>query len=330
LEDQTKSVPTLPKDRKGEIGWQVRVSKQGNYDLSQAFQTSFDDNVKLELGAELDFLNGTRTEQVFVEPVVYTDGSALCDIMLEKAETEAEKEFWQATTTCQTLVKIIAPDTFAQGYADRNGTFSLPYPNNTFQLKPGKNLIKITVKDPSGNTKEALVEVTRRTPDELTIPDLLEEDPEVVFVCVVIFIIIVGAGTIIYVKTKTKKQLKETFQKKEKQEQQSRYQYLKERKKILKETIARLEKKAVNIGLTKEEETDKRTYENELVRIEDELLNNDEFLRELARRSSKAYQDAKNGTPSSKIRKDLIREGYSERDIKLIHKLFKKLKKGEV
>ena len=60
--------------------------------------------------------------------------------------------------------------------------------------------------------------------------------------------------------------------------------------------------------------------------LQQELLSNDAFLSELSEKADWALQQAIGGTPSKEIRKKLIDEGYTKKEIAIIRLLFARRK----
>lgn len=118
----------------------------------------------------------------------------------------------------------------------------------------------------------------------------------------------------------------EILAEKEQETKSMRIQKLKKRKKKLSKEVVKLREKGEMIGLSPQEAIKKESYQEELVRIEDELLENPDFLQELDARADKALTQARVGVPSKQIIQDLVKEGYTEREIETIKKFFENKK----
>lgn len=103
---------------------------------------------------------------------------------------------------------------------------------------------------------------------------------------------------------------------------------LKARRKYIVKELDELEKKQATMGLTKKEIIRKKAYEEELLRIEEDLLKNEAFLDELDEKAEEILLKARLGVPSRSIRRELQREGYTKKEIGVIRKLFE-MKKAE-
>lgn len=108
-----------------------------------------------------------------------------------------------------------------------------------------------------------------------------------------------------------------------KPEKESFLNWLAKRRKYVKERLAQLEEKQFSKGLAPEEETQKRIHEKELEIVEEELLKNEAFHWMLRKNVEWAIEQAKNGMPSEEIRKKFAADGFSEREINIIRKVFK-------
>jgi hypothetical protein len=123
---------------------------------------------------------------------------------------------------------------------------------------------------------------------------------------------------------------KGVIKEKEVKEREERFLWLKDRKGKLKTKIGELEKKETRIGLNTKESATKKAYEEELVKIEDELFENDVFLAELDGRAWKALEEARKGVPSKNIIEELTDEGYTTKEIEVIKRLFQEKRAASI
>ena len=128
---------------------------------------------------------------------------------------------------------------------------------------------------------------------------------------------------------KGRKEIEKKLREEEREEERKRLNWLKQRRLELRRKLSEITKKETHLGLTQKEQLQKRAYDEELVKIEDELLENKEFLRELEQRADLALLEAKKGAPSAEIKKGLIKEGYTEKEIQIIRKFFDQKKASE-
>jgi hypothetical protein len=110
-----------------------------------------------------------------------------------------------------------------------------------------------------------------------------------------------------------------------KQRQEQRLSMLKTKRKTLNAWLKKLKIKEP-YGLTAEEEKKKKFYEQEYARVEEELLNNELFMDQLITRAEHAFGQAKSGVPSKQIKKQLFKEGYTKKEVRIIERLFNKKK----
>ncbi|MCD4739564.1 hypothetical protein K8R43_00070 [archaeon] len=327
-EEKTKLVPYLGKNFTVGTSWNVEIEENKEYALDDAFRVEWDDSVSLELeGIEKEEIQ-TKNNRIELNFTVKTDDSSFCQKMWnqgaprdwESGEFVTWANFWLKKENCNSFVDIkVNGKELAGAYADENGNVPVYIQLN---LSEGTNRLEIIATDPSGNTKKEDIMV-RYTPDLIG-----EYGVYIIAVGIVIFILVIAVIAYWLSRITTASTLKTAFKKKAETEHKNRLEEIKSRKKWLYKSLETLKTKSVNVGLTQEEESKKRAYETELVRINDELYDHPEYLDQLKKRAVKALEDAKNGLPSKDIRKQLDVEGYSEKDVNLIKEHFKKLKEN--
>jgi hypothetical protein len=134
--------------------------------------------------------------------------------------------------------------------------------------------------------------------------------------------IITAILILFYAPIKTEELVKQEVREKEIEKRYSTISSLKDKRKNVRKEIAKLKKKEY-AGLTKEEQTKKKAYEEQLKNIEDDLLRSEDFLGEIDERVNLAIEQARKGTPSKEILEQLKKEGYSKKEIAIMKKLFK-------
>lgn len=335
-ETRTKIIGYLDKNSNAvEEVWSVNVTKNGIYDLSKSFEVTWDDSVSLEVFEPKKFIN-TSKGSISLRFVGKTDSASFCERMiLQRPYDKKWKDFWSDIDNCLTkiyvegpLVKIdgkLRPTVRAVSSADPFGTFNFTV--NVSLLLPKNNTFTLTVIDPSGNTKSEEFTVYYNAP-----PPTLLDDPNVrlaIGIGAILFVIVVGLIAYWLSKKRAEAEVEKTLKMKEEEERKKHLEELKNRKIYLKEKLKELNTKKVNVGLTADEISQERAYENELVRIIDELLSNEDYLEELKERARKILEEVRSGRPSGEIRKELVREGYTEDEMNLIKKYFEEIKKKQ-
>ncbi|MCD6414569.1 MAG: hypothetical protein J7L23_02985 [Candidatus Diapherotrites archaeon] len=311
-----------------ELDWFVNVTQNKTYYLKDAFETTWDNKVSLELFKPSNSSMNTSKRAINLILSGRTDDRSFCDKMVEESTSQDEANFWSNYRNCNVWIHLEGPLIDYEGskkptinytsLANDSGYFDI---NVTTILVSGRNDFTLTVTDPSGNTKSKVFTVYY-TPSPLEGTSGLI----VIAIGVMLFIIIIAVIAYLYSKKRAAGEVEKTMREKELEKEREHLEELKQRKIELKTGLSKLSTKKINVGLTAEEESRMRAYENELVRLEDELLGNAKYLEELRERAKTAVEQAKSGVSSSEIRKQLSKEGYTESEMDLIKKYFNELK----
>lgn len=325
-ENNTKVIPYIPSKGIKKIIWKAVVEKNKTYNLTNAFEVVFWDN-SVSLTASLVKDNTTTNETIATaepEIVVYgkTDGEEFCEYM-KKLPGEENNPLWDREDVCRVKIIINNEKPF---YANSSGFFL----GKVKLTKPGINEINVTAVDVGGNTNTVILKVNYtgvQTQLELVDVGLVV----LAVVGLILIFAVVGGLMFFFIKKPKKKKTKPSevekkpskIVKKFKKEPKTLNE-LKERKIKLKKRLDKLSKKKT---LTDNEKLEKNRLEKELNEIVDKLLTNDEYLFELEERAFKALVDAHEGKPSKQIKKELIKEGYTEREISKIREFFVRGKK---
>jgi hypothetical protein len=156
-----------------------------------------------------------------------------------------------------------------------------------------------------------------------TMPSGMRENLHVLLAILVLFLI---ASFYVIVRSSiyaSNKEIQKQLKKKEKEKARERLEKMKERRKVLFEKLFKLQKARVR-GLSKKEALKMEAYKNELILIQENLLLDGHFQRELEKRAEEAFEQAKKGASSKEILEQLIKEGHTNKEIKIIQQRFQK------
>lgn len=309
-QEKTQVIPFVEKDFTKEVDWEVQAER-GNYSLAGAFSVSWDDSVELNLETKN---RETEKKQLIVEVKGKTDDASFCDEMYPKRLNVEWAAFWTEIENCNTKIIIEKQGERKEFFARSDGTFNIKVP---MTLSEGENVISVTAIDPSENRKNAEVIITHT-------PKPLEDN----FVSIMVIIggLVFLVFAVIVALWLARKTVSGVVKKKEVEESKNQLETLKNKKLILQNKINKLKTKSANIGLTTTEETKKSSYGNELVRIRERLMENEEYIEELKKRAAQAFIEAKKGISPKDIKEKLIQEGYDSEEIELIKKFFREQK----
>jgi hypothetical protein len=311
-----KEIPLKRKAFIGSLGpeqfaWKIQSSEKNieNYDFSNPltfFDLEWDKNVALRdvkvNGKPIYPSQTTESESRNIEIIGRTDSNDFCEEAFNIWPDYKEKGRLKQDENCKPRITLNEVD---KGLANDDGTFRL----KNIELENGKNFFTLTVNDPGENTESINFTVSYNPPLLTSIQEALTENIlllALTILGVIVFLAIASLGLLARARRK----------------KAGAFEEMKKRRIELRKQLLELAKKEANVGLSKEEQTRKKTYEQERVKLEEKLLKNDKFLKELEERAEKAVQEARQGTPSKQIRRKLFEEGYSEKEIELIKKFF--------
>lgn len=226
-------------------------------------------------------------------------GSDFCQEYIQKCKNV----MGECVTNLKITVNGVLEDEIG---ADKDGGFS----SKKIEVAEGLNEIKITATDPGRNTNTFSFKVRNRP----TTINLIEGYLPWIILAILAIIIIVWL--VLFIRSRRKKKL----------EKEREYEEKKERRIELREKIAKMEQKEAYVGLNENQQAKKKSREIEEANINEELSEDPRFQKELKERAKKAVKQAGEGIPSEEIRDQMVEEGYTQEDIEIIKKEFKKLK----
>jgi len=153
------------------------------------------------------------------------------------------------------------------------------------------------------------------------IPTDVRQNLDFIIVIILACFFIVLFSVFYYTKRKTK-QLEEKIKKGKEKES---FEDMEETKKDLLVRIQELKRIEIK-GLSSGEYEQKKAFEHELLLLGEKLLKNKHYVKKLSERTNFVLQQSKDGISSKEIIRQLIKDGYSPKEIKIIKKAFKKRK----
>ncbi|MCD6414314.1 MAG: hypothetical protein J7L23_01655 [Candidatus Diapherotrites archaeon] len=283
------------------LSWKVMAPATYNVNPSD-FEVQWDDEVKLELDSI-----PRRTTNIELNISGKTDPDVCEKYNITSIKGENDK--------CRTKIVVNKEEPI---YADVDGRFS-----KTVFLEPGENLVTVTAVDPGGNRVFENFKVEYTPPlSALIIKNLFP------IIALLVLAIVLTVVVVFHNINRSKTEIKKELEKKEIEKAKERLKMLKERRKYITKRLSKLATKESAIGLSADEEAQKKAYKEELVGIQEELLSNEDFLEELAKKTNEVVELARRGVPSKEIRQKLISEGYTKKEIGIIRKLFDEKKKS--
>lgn len=324
-ETKQKKLPYMISE--GKVRWRIKTnlteSELEKIVKTTNFKIGWDNDIPLRINR----VNNEQAEEyikisekeVKIEGVTETQGFYATELTeLKNRYPDKEEDYLRTVSDYfdekkATRVKIVIGDKEEEVYAAPDGSFEAELTLSKDQMR--KNLTAIiTATDPGGNQNKKELTLYYDAPLDTIVFEYIWVLAGIV-VFIILLIIIAIAAYIIYGKRRQQVAKKKS------------YEETLERRRELQEKLEELEKKKFTHGqLGESDKKKKKTYEKELEHIQEDLLKNKRHLKRIYKRTHKVIEQSKEGIPSSIIKKQLEDEGYTQKEIEVIKRLFKKKK----
>ncbi|MCD6414310.1 MAG: hypothetical protein J7L23_01635 [Candidatus Diapherotrites archaeon] len=155
------------------------------------------------------------------------------------------------------------------------------------------------------------------------IPIPVRENLDLIFAALIGFALLVFIVTSYLSRAQSREVIEKKLREEREKEKKITFRRLKDRRAEIRSKLAKIKKAEVG-GLSKALLKKKKAYENELILLQEDLLKNDLYLKELSDKADEALEQAKKGIPSKEIMKQLVEEGYTKKEIEIIKRAFQR------